>query len=191
VGGFPSTLTGGVVQANTWYYVFGLSKDTDDIEQGEGGFDETLTPTKLLLDAAGFTKFRRIGSVLTNGSSEIIAFNQIDDEIWWDSQVTDDTRSTTSTSTITLTTPPLIKTKAFLSCELTGSSGAHGDYFIRDLALSSEILITGHTETTSTTSSAGNTEIWTNLASQIQVRLDEKSGPLTGVLETKGWRDLF
>ncbi len=73
-GGFPSGLS---IAADTWYHVF-LIKDRDT-GIVDAGFDTSITPTNLLSDASAYDVYRRIGSVLTDGSSNILPFIQIND----------------------------------------------------------------------------------------------------------------
>lgn len=67
-GGFPSGLT---LSNNTWYHVFVIAKTDGTVD---AGFDTSLTATNLLADATGYTKYRRVGSVITDGSANIRAF---------------------------------------------------------------------------------------------------------------------
>ena len=66
---------------NTWYHLFLIHKTADGTI--DGGFDTSLTATNLLADATGYSGYRRIGSVLTDGSSNIINFTQFGDEFLW------------------------------------------------------------------------------------------------------------
>lgn len=77
-GGFPSTLT---LAINTWYFVFLLSNS--DGSSIDAGFDTSTTAANLLADS-GFTLYRRLGAIRTNGSSEIYAFKQIGNDFFWD-----------------------------------------------------------------------------------------------------------
>jgi len=74
-GGFPSGL--GSVAVDTWYHLFVIAKPDGTTD---AGFDTSLTATNLLADATGYTKYRHIFSVLTDGSANILGYNQIDNE---------------------------------------------------------------------------------------------------------------
>ncbi len=65
-GGF---MPAGVVQADTWYHVHLIRKDSDG--SIDAGFDTSLTAANI---PTGYTAYRRIGSVLTDSSSNIIGF---------------------------------------------------------------------------------------------------------------------
>lgn len=88
-GGFPSGLT---LAIDTWYYLFGIKNNASGVV--DAGFDTSITAANLLSDATGYTEFRRIGSVLTDGSFNIIAFTAVETaggglEVLWDVGVQD------------------------------------------------------------------------------------------------------
>jgi len=83
-GGFPSGLT---LSADTWYHVF-LIRNTST-GAIDAGFDTSLTAANLLADATGYANPRRIGSVLTDGSENLIPFVQAGNEFLWDVPVQD------------------------------------------------------------------------------------------------------
>ena len=68
-----------------WWHVFVLGKVTNDAY--DAGFDTDPAAANLLADAAvvaaGFTTYRRIGSVRTDGSADIIDFTQFGDTFLW------------------------------------------------------------------------------------------------------------
>jgi len=71
----------GSVANNEWYHVYALYKDSDgsfDIEFSATG-PEAFSPT-----SASYSYFRRIGSIRTNATGEIIKFYQYGDEFLWD-----------------------------------------------------------------------------------------------------------
>lgn len=71
-------------EVNTWYHVFLLG--------GSGGvdvcFDKDISATNCLADsavtAANLTKYRRIGSILTDASENIVNFEQVGNHFQWD-----------------------------------------------------------------------------------------------------------
>jgi|GEM_PF-1905370 len=65
-GGFPSVLS---LAADTWYKVF-LIEDTTN-NRVDAGFDTDSSATNLLADAPTYTRYRWIGSVLTDSSKNI------------------------------------------------------------------------------------------------------------------------
>lgn len=73
-GGFPSGLT---LSATTWYHVFVIKDVTNDLV--DAGFDTSLTASNLLADATDYTLYRRIGSIKTDGDSNIVGFLTVED----------------------------------------------------------------------------------------------------------------
>lgn len=71
-GGFPSGLT---IANDTWYHLFVIAKADGTTD---AGFDTSLTAANLLADATGYTKYRRVGSVLTDASANILDFTATD-----------------------------------------------------------------------------------------------------------------
>lgn len=70
-GGFPSGLA---LAASTAYYVFAIVKSDDSVDFG---FDTSLTAANLLTDASAYTSYRRIGSIRTDSSENILAMYEI------------------------------------------------------------------------------------------------------------------
>jgi len=66
--------------ADTWYHMYLIRRANGVIDTG---FDTSPTATNLLVDATDYTEFRRIGSVLTDSSSNIIRFKQEGDHFLW------------------------------------------------------------------------------------------------------------
>jgi len=88
-GGFPSALT---LTANTWYHVFIVSQANGVATRF--GFDTDLTASNLRTDWAAtegqpYTLYKRIGSVLTDGSSDILGFSQIGESFKWLAPIAD------------------------------------------------------------------------------------------------------
>ncbi len=68
-GGFPSALT---LTADTWYNVFIIGRTSD--ANVDAGYDTSASATNLFNDATAYSTFRNVGSVLTDGSANIIGF---------------------------------------------------------------------------------------------------------------------
>lgn len=103
-GGFPSGLT---LTANTWYRVFIIRKTSDGTI--DAGFDTSATASNLLADATGYSQYRRVGWVWTNGSANIFGFQMLDGKVlfnfgWNDESAT--SIGTTLSSAMTATVPP-------------------------------------------------------------------------------------
>lgn len=121
-GGFPSGLT---LTANTWYHLFVIRNTSTGVI--DGGFDTATNAATLLADATGYAAPRRIGSVLTDSVSNIIAYTQFGDEFLWDSPPLDVSATISTTSaTPTMSVPPDFKVQAIVdwSLEVTTSFAA-------------------------------------------------------------------
>lgn len=103
-GGFPSGLT---LSADTWYHFFIIM--SNDGTKVDAGFDTSLTAVNLLGDATDYDVFRRVGSVLTDGSDNIIEFIQMGDTFWWTAPVLDVDVSAPGNSIVnrTISVPPV------------------------------------------------------------------------------------
>ena len=97
-------LFSGSVGNTTWYYVFIIRKDSDGTI--DCGFDTSITAAN---KPAGYTYYRRIGAVLTNGSANIIKFRQQNGkEFIWDVVVANASTQNPGTNAVlqAVTVPP-------------------------------------------------------------------------------------
>jgi len=116
-GGFPSGLS---LNSSTWYHVFVILSSDGTVD---GGFDTSLTATNLLSDATGYTEYRRLGSVLTDGSSNILAFLQNKDYFAWSSPPLDVSTSLNTTATsFTLSVPTGVACLAHITTNATSGT---------------------------------------------------------------------
>ena len=122
-GGFPSGLT---LAIDTWYHLFVIYNPTTDTT--DVGFDTSITATNLLADATGYTKYRRIGSVLTDGSSNILAFKCFRSGNLLRTEYVTIINELTTTAAATaadlvLSVPPTNDVRAMIAVEYKGASG--------------------------------------------------------------------
>jgi len=192
-GGFPSGLT---LSPNTWYQVFVIAKTDGTVD---AGFDTSLSAVNLLADATSYTKYRRIGSVLTDGSQNIIPFIQIRDEFTWSVPVNDYNNNNPGTSALPLplTTPENINAFAYCSFTITNNTSATStsalftDKDITDSAPSltlCDLYVDGDGNAGASGSIVKHVK--TDLSSQIRARLSFSDSNFTLVITTLGWRDL-
>lgn len=104
-GGFPSALT---LSADTWYHAFAIGKTRNGTGGVDFGFDTSLTASNLLADATGYSYYRRLGSILTNATADLVQFTQYGDRFEFKNVVVDDVDTTIGTTpgNHTLTVPP-------------------------------------------------------------------------------------
>jgi len=167
-------LFSGTVAADSCYHVFLIKKDSDG--SIDAGFD--LTPTASG-KPAGYSAFRRIGSVLTNGDANIMGFVQDGDYFFlkdppMDVDVSD--FGTISTA-YTLTVPSGLNVRAVLNYVSWRSSSTLRGY-VREAGADDEPVVNndgplmtfGHSGLTSDAQNAGKIEVRTNASAQILAR---------------------
>lgn len=166
---------GDTVGVSEWFHVFLIS--TADGATVDAGFDTSITAANLLADAvvaaASLTKYRRIGAVLTDGSSNILAFTQVGDDFRWaDPQLDVNSQAVTTTAaTITLSTPIGVKCWADFNFRKNAAAG-YSLYFssldMNDEAAATLVEPLGQIGN-DTTSGGGWAVIRTNTSSAIRV----------------------
>ena len=195
LGGFPSGLG---LAVDTWYYVFVImSADGTKID---AGFDTNSVALNLLGDATDYSIYRRIGSVLTDGSSNIIGFYQRGNRFLWKSPPLDINNLALTANTdqlLTLSIPLGIKTEVFFNFTQVDSLDNRVIYFSspdvddENPTQATAPLGSGTVPevTNEVNSSVGGqiSDIISNVSSQIRVVTDENSNLY---LATLGWIDL-
>lgn len=122
-------LFSGAKANSTWYHVFAIRKDSDG--SVDVGFDTSFVAANR---PAGYTAFRRIGSVKTNASGNVIAFLQVGRAVWWKTPILDVSANVAAgaTLTYTLSVPPGLsvtaKTNLYVSGGDAGGYLAHPDF---------------------------------------------------------------
>ena len=186
-GGLSSSLT---APANsTWYHVhLILVGGVVDV-----GFDTSVTAANLVTDHSA-TAYRRLGSVLTDGSANVIAFTQNGDEFLWKvpRQDVDETAPGTGSVLKTMSAPLGVKTRVISSWTLYDSA-TNRQLFI---------LSPDQTDTAPTTNladlivDAGNTDrmfvvrsVRTNTSSQVRRRLASSGAATVVRATTHGYLD--
>lgn len=184
VGGRAS---GAALAADTWYHMFVITNGTDV----DAGFDTSISATNLLADS-GYTQFRRIGSVLTNGSSEIISYIQNGSEFRWSSP-REDFNGVLSASRVlqTLSVPVDVKVNAIISPVVFSSAGTSRYATVvdpdQDDEVSTEInAVTISSDSVSNFLDNSVAQVRTNTSSEVAVR--SNSTP-TARISTFGWID--
>ncbi|MEM8813415.1 MAG: hypothetical protein AAGF59_12415 [Pseudomonadota bacterium] len=185
VGDGNGGLDVGSVTADTWYHVF-LIKRTDS------GVVDALYSTSATSPTlpASYTRKRRIGSVLADGSGNIIAFIQNGDDFSWMVPVTDVNTAVLGTAAYlyTVSTPGGLKTKARIYATFYQASGAQG------LLTEPDQTDTAPSTAIYTFSTAGGAdtgqgmfELWTDTSSRFRARSSADSTQF--LVTTLGWTD--
>ena len=193
LGGFPSGLT---LTADTCYHVFIIGKA--DGSAFDAGFDTSLTAANLLSDASGYSSYRRLGSVLVDGSSNILGFSQHGDEFLWDDPPMDTFTPSTSAVLRTLPIPLGVKVKALITVYTYSTAGPPAVY-ISPPDINDEVpdfqytnppgcTVLNFTNIVEYSSQAAYIYVRSNTSSQVRSRCNVSSGDEKIV--TFGWIDL-
>lgn len=184
-GGLSSSLT--APSADTWYHCFiGKVSGTVDF-----GFDTSITGANLAADHS-FTDLRRIGAVLTDASSNIIAFRQNGDVFYWDVPVNDYSGSGTTTRTLrTISVSTGLKIRPIHNHQMSFSPDGTARYSIVTDPDQTDTApdLGSHTLANNGGSSQGNNafpDVLTNTSAQIGTRQSTNTS-IAGV--TFGWID--
>lgn len=184
-------LANGSIAASTWYHVHAITK----LVAGGTAVSDIListSPTAPTLPT-DYTLFRRIGSMLTNGSSQWTKFIQNGDEFMWDTPVLNlnSAAGVTTASLNTLTTPLGIITQAILFAEYAHPSAAA--LLIYDPAKSAQTANSPLSNASVVASQAGSifdsspVRVFTNTSSQVRIGTSIAGGQI--FCSTHGWVD--
>lgn len=189
-GGFP---TGISLSPSTKYHVFVIRKTSDG--SVDAGFDTSITAANLLADATDYSEYRRIGSVQTDASSNILAFVQTGNEFTYADPILDvDTTSLgTSSASYTLSVPAIAGTVAKMNVVASRASN-EAQVYVRDLNANDEAasgavgpLFTVFSHSTSGVKGGQLMQIPVNGSAQIAARSTGAS--TTFRVATLGWID--
>jgi len=191
--GAGGDVTGGVT-INETYHVILITKNTDGTV--DAMFDTSPTGANV---PTGWTAVRRIGSVVTDGSSNIIKFYQRGDVFLWDIPVVDDSTANPGTSrvTVTLTLPTDIIVDAIVYALLLDDGSAGQAYLDvgplkkTDVAISVNDATHIIDRTGSTTHKLANQvlEVETDTLGRICYRLSASVAETNVTINTRGWID--
>lgn len=165
---------------DTWYHTFVVRKDSDG--SVSGGFDSNIGCTSI---PAGYTEYRRAGSVLTDGSSNLVPFYQWDNFVLWSNPVLefevdeDDTANTRTLAGVPTGVECLVLLNVYVyhataAAELRISSlNVDDEAPAPDAAPLAEL----GTSLVSGTAGRGFSQVWvlTNTSAQIRTRADQAS----------------
>ena len=195
VGTNNGGLDTGTVTTSTWYHVWA-------IRRSDTGVVDVLFSTSATAPTmpGSYDQKRRIGAVLTDGSSNIIAFLQRPGGYfdWVTPIIVNDASPTASDAgeAYTVSVPP--STLALVCVNATASDAASVAYFrATDITDDTPVQSGGlplHNAGIGTTgptavTRASDTWIWADASSQIQGSIDSTSGSASLSVMTKGWWD--
>lgn len=178
-GGRASSVS---LSSNTWYHVFAIIVGGN----ADVGFDTSITASNLVTDHSA-TAYRYLGSVRTNGSSNITAFNQYGNRFdWVDPPLSYSGSQNTTAGTRTMTVPTGLSVKALLT--VAGTDG-HSIY-VSSLNQSNEAPNTTAAPLTTYDDNVANRganpiDVMTNTSGQVRTRSTGSTSTLRIV--TRGW----
>lgn len=181
----------GVVAINTWYHVFLIRKDSDGTI--DAGFDTSITAANI---PAGYTAYRRIGSVLTDGSSNILNFTQFGDQFTWKDYQKDSTVVFNATGfDVTLSTPVGVRCEAKISVNVVANNTSDNKAHILSPDMNAPTLTDDTANVGSGTGNSvddprgrGQIDVWTGLTSQVQTKANQTMS--ISIVSTLGYKDL-
>lgn len=184
VGNNSGGLATGSKANSTWYHVFLIQRsDTGVVDVM---FDTSVTGANA---PANYDRKRRIGSVRTDGSGNILAFFQDGDLFLWSTVKADvNTSVTTSAILCTITVPLGLRVRAWLQCNTVGTSE---HLYVSSPQVTSEASNISVNTNLSYPGSGGSRipvelEVLTNTSSQVRAIA---SGSTTLNVNTKGYFD--
>lgn len=191
LGTAAGSLDTGTVAINTWYHVFIMRRP-------DTGATDICTSTTLAGCITGsniptaYTQFRRIGSMLTNGSSQWVQFTQNGNQFTWVTPFQDVPGTAISTTNLSpsLTVPPGISVKALLDVVQQGSAGQFMLVYsgLETVQAANSPLGNFNISLQASGVSAIYAELSTDTAKRVQA---VASGASTYYISTRGWTDNF
>jgi hypothetical protein len=174
VGTNNGGLFDGTVANATWYHIFVIKKDSDGTI--DAGFDTDVAAAHI---PTGYSDYRRIGAVLTNGSANIIGFHQYKNEILWDNPTLDVDESNfgATEQTGTLSVPNDIAIDAIINVHGYGNTTGYVTAYIRNPSVDNETpsIVAGplalYGNDDSNSASAIGFHVRTNTSSQVKYRM--------------------
>lgn len=192
-GNNQNKLDTGAKAVSTWYHTYSIRKTSD----GTGDILFSLSASAPTMPS-GYSGFRRIGSIRTDASGNIVAFSQLGDRFLLKTPILDVnnvTWPTGSRTLYTLTVPTGVQVLAMTNITFGTVSSVESIYVtspdVNDLAPSITLapLATSRAILGASTTGANQfyNETRVNTSSQIGVR--STNGTINGYIATVGWVD--
>lgn len=191
VGTNQGGLDTGSIAADTWYHLWVIMRS--DTHVVDFLFSTSATSPTM---PTSYDFKRRIGAVLTDGSSNILAYYQLGNHFFWEATQNDisvtSSAATSWTSVTGILTPDDVRTKAVLSIAVGDASTSrpyvtvwHGGYTAPTTfghLVQSDLTNTANTCTM-------DREIWTTAASPAAIQYFASASTVDFYVRTLGWID--
>lgn len=185
-GGFP---TGISLSPATWYHLFWIGKADGTTD---AGYDNALDANHLLATAGGaWTKFKRVLSVKTSVSSDILPLINYGDFVYWNYNTSPITATPASYTPLTVDVPPGIVTRVFISGIANVPNASSIIVRVRSGFLGTDMqTLISHAAAGGDQQGGGDgSMILSDLASQIEYQVT-KTGTATWIGYVYGWQEL-
>lgn len=196
VGSGNGGLDTGTIANNTWYHFYAILRQDTGLVDVTFSLNAT-TPTL----PSNYTKYRRIGSAMTNSSAQWRLFTQNGDDFLWDTPVADIDANNPGTAAVTrtLTVPLGVVTTARVGVGVYGGTNTSNSVYLSSLDTSDQAAQNqvSNTLTGFATWSGRNDGLWgwanasikTNTSSQIRSRIAFSGASDKLGISTLGWVD--
>jgi len=189
-GGFPSGLT---LTADTQYHAFLIGKPDGTTDSG---VDSDIDAVNLLADATGYTKIKRVGTIWTDVSLNIVEFIMFYEGntrvVYWHTPIIDYTLPNPGTSAVLvpLRTPLDVNVMAIINHRLDSPSLATEIYYSNPLQadLLSTVVI-GNAWAAANVDNLTQITIMTDTTKQIRYRLVASNASTVVSISTIGWKE--
>lgn len=183
----------GAVAADTWYHMWAIRRS--DTEVSDILFSiNAISPTM----PTNYDQKRRIGAVLTNVSSNIIAFLQDGDRFIFDTPIEDENNTNPGTNAVLVivSTPLGIKTRALFAFDLHDETPSADNFAILSDPDQADVDPTSSIYDLRAINFGGgdsygsqNFEVMTDLSSQIRYRVHLSDSAIDAKIHLRGWTD--
>lgn len=172
---------------STWYHCFAIYNPTSMVV--DAGFDTSVTAANI---PSGYTKYKRVGSIVTDGSGNIRGFTQAGNYFLFNTSIADLSLTSTgsvSSTNLTISSPLGVSVFALLRNSLTTASALSAvRLFANPVGLSALRLVgVAAASSSGQAESAGSFNIKTNTSSQIQYSISATSADV--IILNDGWID--
>lgn len=191
VGSTNGCLDTGSIANSTWYHFYVILRPDTGVVDALC----SLSPNSPTMPN-NYTRARRIGSGLTNGSAQWVLFSQLGDQFLWSAAVLDvnSTNPGTSAVTSTLSVPTGINVRAIVNQTLTTGAGGASACLLSapdqaDAAASTSALPLANIYAPASGIAANRLEVRTNTSAQIRRRCSFSDGSVIHRIAALGWFD--
>jgi len=203
VGSGNGGLDTGAIAANTWYHAYEIKRPDTNVVDVCVSLSASAPTTGGAIPAA-YTRFRRIGAMKTNASSQWVKFWQNNDTFLLsefpaaaDYQANNPGNAAV---TVTLNTPPGVRTEAILNLGTSGVSTGF-TWWLSSLDVSDLFAATpgpgpftppggqAGTNVSATLNINYSARVWTNASAQIRSRINNSSANTAVTIAAIGWVD--